>query len=429
MLRSYFAFLAITAVTSCLIAQSTINKPEKPTPGKIETHIFVLGESVIQEQWAHTLKLVNAPENVTLLNPGQCARVGVIATGDNRDSLLENTKISFHVKFAGQAQDHALAPLAHFKQIKPEGGDFVTQVLASVDIKNPMLTMASMGVSAEKWCVPADARDGKVTVEGEIESPAGHQALKRSTIQIESFDTGSKKVFKDAEEESNFLMVYYRQPNPARLLLVMLSAIDYQTANPKSDAIENTAAFLSAALKADPVAAQDFLARIAIQSPLPRGLGLGILRSSGYDISNVVKTLGPDDQKKIGSMPALSDPYDLSPNSTLFHHLDLMWSTFGATGQFKPIQSIAGALGWRSDYEDFDKLRKSGMHISELTPSICRGLAYMAAGWSMGSFQRNDPLVADYIEYMMASPDVSDSVKTELKGLLTNPAFKQNDKK
>jgi hypothetical protein len=53
----------------------------------------------------------------------------------------------------------------------------------------------------------------------------------------------------------------------------------------------------------------------------------------------------------------------------------------------------------------------------------------MAAGWSMGSFQRNDPLVADYIEYMLASPDISESVKTELKGLLTNPAFKQNDKK
>jgi hypothetical protein len=47
----------------------------------------------------------------------------------------------------------------------------------------------------------------------------------------------------------------------------------------------------------------------------------------------------------------------------------------------------------------------------------------------LGSFQRNDPLTADYIEYMLASPDISDSVKTELKGLLTNPAFKENDKK
>ncbi|HEY1210813.1 MAG TPA: hypothetical protein VGE85_15715 [Terracidiphilus sp.] len=428
-LRSCFVILAIIAVASLLPAQDAVYPPQKPMPAKIESHIFVLGESVVQEQWAHTLKLVNAPENVTLLNPGQCIRVGVFATGDNRDEFLEKTKLSFRVKFAGQTQEHALAPLAQFKQIKPEGGDFVTQALAAADIKNPFLTMASMGVSADHWCVRADAGDGTATVEAEIESPAGHQTLKRSTIQIESYETGSKKVFKDIKELSYFLMVYYRQPNPARLLPAMQSAIEYQTANPKSDLIENAAAFLSAALKAEPVAAQDFLTRIATQPPLTRGLGLDILRSSGYDISTVVKTLGPDEQKKIESMPALSDPYDLSPNSTLFHHLDLMWSTFGASGQIKPIRTIASTLAWRPDYDDFDKLRKSGTQISDITPSIARGLAYMAAGWSLSSFQRNDPLAADYIEYMLASPEISESIKTELKGLQTNPAFRENEKK
>jgi len=53
----------------------------------------------------------------------------------------------------------------------------------------------------------------------------------------------------------------------------------------------------------------------------------------------------------------------------------------------------------------------------------------MAAGWSLGSFQRTDPLAADYIEFMIASPDTPQSVKTELRGLSTNPAFKQEEKK
>jgi hypothetical protein len=411
-----------------LLAQNEV-KELKSLPHKNETFLFLVNETVIQTQWPNTLDLVNAPQNITLLNPGACIRVGVVATGDNRDSYLGKTKLSFRVTYAGQKQEHPLASLAQFKKIKPEGGDFVTQVLAAADIKNPLLTMASMGVSADKWCVPVDASDGKAAVEAEVETPSGHKTFKPATIQIESFETGSKKAFKDTQEMSTFLMAYYRQPNPARLLPAMLSAIEYQTANPKSDSIENTAAFLSAALKTDPIAAQDFLARIATQPPLPRGFGLDILRSFGYDISTVVKTLSPDDQKKIESMPTLADPYDLSPNRTLFHHLDLMWSTFGATGQFKPIRTIASTLAWRSDYEEFDKMRKSGTHISELTPSIARGLAYMAAGWSMDSFQRNDPLVADYIEYMLASPEIPDSVKTELKGLSTNPAFKQNEKK
>ena len=45
----------------------------------------------------------------------------------------------------------------------------------------------------------------------------------------------------------------------------------------------------------------------------------------------VVKSLGPDDQKKIESMSALSDPYDLSPERhALLLPLDLnvvyLWS-------------------------------------------------------------------------------------------------------
>jgi hypothetical protein len=435
MLRScVFGVLIFSAAASLLLAQDAVYPPQKTSPAKIEPHIFLVGESVVREQWAHTLKLVNAPENVTLLNPGQCIRVGVVATGDNRDEYLEKTKLSFRVKFAGQKQDHALASLAQYKQIKPEGGDFVTQALAAADIKNPLLTMASMGVSADNWCVPVDTSDGAATVEAEVETPSGHQALKHSTIQIESFETGSKKAFKDTQELSVFLMVYYRHPNPARLLPALQSIISViAAAKPEDehngDFIENVAAFLTAALKADPVAAKDFLARIATEPPMTRSLGLLVVRSAGYDISSILNTLSTEVQQKFQTIHPMADPYDLSPNSTLFHHLDLMWSTFGATGQYKSIQTIASTLAWRSDYDDFDKMRKSGTHISELTPSISRGLAYMAAGWSLDSFQRNDPLVADYIEYMLASPEIPESVKTELKGLSANPAFKQNEKK
>jgi hypothetical protein len=423
-----FGFLAFTVAASSIAAQVELRK-EKPSPAKIEGQPFIVGESVVREQWTHTLKLVNVPMNVTLLNPGQCIRVGIVATGDNRDSYLEQTKLSFHVKFAGQSQNHALAPIAEYKQIKPEGGDFVTAALGAADIQNPMLTMASLGVSADNWCAPADAADGTATVEAEVETPTGRQSLKRSTIQIESYETGSKRLFKDIAELSNFSQVYYRQPNPARLLPALQSAIAYQTEHQQSGFIELFAAFQCAALKDDPVAAKDFLVRMATQPPLTRGLGLLILRSAGYDISSALKTMSQEEQDKVNTLPPLADPYDLTPTQALFGHLDLMWSTFGATGQSQPVKTIASTLAWRSDYDDFDKMRKSGTHITEITPSIARGLAYMAAGWSLDSFQKNDPLAADYIEYMLASPEISESVKTELKGLSTNPAFKQADKK
>jgi hypothetical protein len=107
----------------------------------------------------------------------------------------------------------------------------------------------------------------------------------------------------------------------------------------------------------------------------------------------------------------------------------MLWGIFMTTGDFAPLQQIANALKWRADYNDFDVARKSANPPKQWTPAIGRAVGYMAAGWSIGSFQRTDPLAADYIEFMIASPDTSQYVKTELRDLSTNPAFKQNDKK
>ena len=100
-------------------------------------------------------------------------------------------------------------------------------------------------------------------------------------------------------------------------------------------------------------------------------------------------------------------------------------AVFGATGQLKPVQTIASTLDWRADYDDFDNLRKSGKRASELTPSIVRGVVYTAAGWSLSTFQRDDPLVADYVDYLRTSPDTPPAVKSELATLQSNPAFKR----
>ena len=111
------------------------------------------------------------PKSITLLNPGQCVRVGIYSTGDNRDEYLEKTKLSFRVQFAGHSDVHPFAPPSQFKQIKPEGGDFVTAALNAGGAKLPdtMKTMASLGASGDHWCVPIDAGDGTATVHAETD--------------------------------------------------------------------------------------------------------------------------------------------------------------------------------------------------------------------------------------------------------------------
>jgi hypothetical protein len=428
-LRNLAGLFALSVLALPLLAQDAAHAPGTPTPPKIAKQLLLFPDSVVSEQWVHTLKLVSAPQNLALLNPGQCIRVGIYATGDHRDSYLEQSKLSFRVSFAGKTEDHPPAPLAAIKQIKPEGGDFVTAGLAAANIKNPFLTQASLGASADNWCVPADAQDGSAAIEAEVESPDGHQKETSVKVQIESFATGSKRAFKDGAEWGAFLLAYYRQPNPARLLPLVQFLASNDEINSRPGVSESAAAFAGAALKADPVAARDFLARIGSQPPMTRALGLLILRSAGYDIGSALSAFSPEDLKKFQSLPPLDDPFDLTPTHESFTHIDMLWGVFGATGQFAPVEKIASALVWRSDYNTFDQLRKTPNHPTALTPAVVRGVLYVAAGWSLGSFQRNDPLVADYISYMLASPDTPQAIKTELAGLATNPIFKQGDTK
>ena len=405
----------------------------KPTPAKIDKQILIFPDSVVVEQWPHTLKLVNPPQNLKLLNPGQCIRIGIVAFGDDRDSLLEKTQLSFRVEFAGQAQDHALAPLAGIKQIKPEGLDEVMQVTAAANVEVPPISMASLGASADQWCVPDDAQDGTATIEAEIESPAGHQKLAQSTLRIESFATGSKHAFKDEEETEKFTMGYHYQPNPARLYpeLLIFCSDKKLTSNP--DELMDQAALLSAALKADPAAAKDFLARVATPDQCPRYLGLLGLLMEGYDITPALQSMNEGDrqvfQQMLQQRPELPDPYKFDSPAEIPAKFDMLWAIFAVTGQLAPIQKIASGLQWRSDWEDFDRARKSHKQFKEWTPAIGRAMAYSVAGWSMSSFQETDPLAADYIDFMIASPDTPDDIKIELKGLRTNPAFKREGDK
>lgn len=275
--------------------------------------MFILGEWVVQEQWPHTLNLVNIPEGVTILYPGQCIHVGIVADGDNRDTFLQQTKLSFQIRYAGQSLDHDLSALGRVKQIKPEGGDFVTQALGSAGVANPLLTLASLGISADTWCVPADAQDGSVTLQGVVETPKGHQKLKESKVQIETIETGSKRTFKNAQELGGFLSRYYRHPNPARLFPALQFFCADEKARANAGTTESTAAFLSAALKTAPAAARDFQSRVSSQTGFTRALGLMVLQNAGYDIEPVLKAMSDEDREIIRKAPSSPIPTTSAP--------------------------------------------------------------------------------------------------------------------
>ena len=110
-------------------------------------------------------------------------------------------------------------------------------------------------------------------------SRAGHEKMPAAKIQIESFETGSKRAIKDHKEMESLLMGYYRQPNPARLLPMLQYFATNKAAISHPGTAESIAAFLSAALKDDPVAAKDFEARLSAQPAFTRAL-----RRAGFEV-------------------------------------------------------------------------------------------------------------------------------------------------
>jgi hypothetical protein len=429
LITAWIIGVAAVATPLCIAAQGA--PPRESSPAQIVDSALAINEAVITTEWPHTLDLVNAPPRISLITPGECIRIGVYAIGDGRDEWVRHTQISFTVLFAGQTSSVPLTPLSQFKKIKPEGGDFVTTALGAANVANPMaqMTNATLGTPSTHWCAPNNSPDGIAAIQVSIKDPSGLRPLTPVSVDVQSFSTGVKKVFANDTQFSSAMASYYKAPNATRLLPML----QYVTANKlnsqDSGILEDFGAFLSAALKADPIAAADLAARLPNETPMTCAIGYLAMKSAGYDTEALLSKLPIELQQGLKAMSPLADPYDMSATRALFNHLDMMWSAFGATGQYAPVKAVVTALAWHTDYIELQNYKNSPNHPTELPPAIIRGAAYSAAGWSLNSFRLSDPIVADYIDYMLSSPDIAPQIKTELSGLSSNPAFQRNDSK
>lgn len=403
-------------------AQNQVYPPKKSEAPRVLKDFLVISDKVIQEQWPASLDLVNAPADLKQVEPGECIRFGAIATGDNRDELLKSVKLTFEFNTAGKVQVFTAEPSQVVKQIKPEGGDFVTQALGVAGIKNPIQSLASLAVSPAKWCAPADIQDAAATVKGAVILRDGNRvSLDTRKIGVKTFEAARKQpAFTDMKALGAWVQGYHRAPDPAQLL----PGLRLVAADEVVKSRYNIMWFFIAALKANPVAANDVIRKLPTEQPSTRLYAIPILRHAGYQVESLLDGFKDADNAMRQSIQ-IPDPFDITPDHVLPDKMDMLWGTFFATGRIEPIRTISSMLAWRNDYEKFMKLQESGQRPKELTDSIMRGVAYAAAGWSLNSLSLNDGLVSDYLEAIKAAPETSKEIKAELSALSTNPAFKQ----
>ena len=399
-------------------------KQKKPTPTQIDPEIWVLTEGVVTVQWPSTLELVNAPTNISQVEPGQCVYFGVVVTGDDRDRLLSTARSEFTVQYGGRTQILAAEKPAAMKQIKPVGGDLVTGALGAAGIKNPFPSFASMAASHARWCMPEGGSDGAISVGGSVLRPNGAKVqLKSRTIQAMTFDSARRNSpLTTMKVVDGWLQMYYTAPDPAQLL----PALRVISADTSARKMLNIMQFFVTALRESPLAAAELLRKLPSESAAVKSYSLPLLEEAGYSVDGSTGDLPPEDKAAVLSA-RLPDPFDLTPNRMLFQKQDMLWCIFLASGEIKPVRTVASMLAWESDYLELAKLREAHQRDpnqhAELTASIVRGAAYGAAGWSLGSLSRRDGLVADYVDVIKQSPDFPGEAK-QLDALFANPAFK-----
>src|SRR5450755_1437235 len=83
----------LTGAAAASLAQEQSYLPKKPVTTEISSRLFVLADAAVEEQWKASLDLVNAPGDQTQIEPGQCIRFAVVATGDDRGRLLDSEKV------------------------------------------------------------------------------------------------------------------------------------------------------------------------------------------------------------------------------------------------------------------------------------------------------------------------------------------------
>lgn len=96
--------------------------------------------------------------------------------------------------------------------------------------------------------------------------------------------------------------------------------------------------------------------------------------------------------------------------------LDMLWGTFFASGEYKPIKQLVEVLELGQYKGNFNKYKESQDAAYEEKAAL--DLVYQVAKLSIDSNCRQDKLVRDYCNFIYENENLSPQAKQELKEIL-----------
>ncbi|MBK8857651.1 MAG: hypothetical protein IPN11_08195 [Opitutaceae bacterium] len=395
---------------------------------------------VLSADWAERIPpagRVNAPEFLTTLHPGQKIAVGLMAKGPDRDRLFDGVRLT--IKLAAPA--YAGGPWRDLKPvtvrpIKAEGADFALLALQAAGIAEAehdklkkATALVTLAVFAPEWSVPMDGGETDVELLVEVTGAAMPVAPEPVRLRIRSVADWAKEPPLSDGEISKQMNRHRENLSPGQLLA-------WFRVMAKSPALKAPPvhALFAFAFKANPAARAAAVEAYPTLEPEVQPALLWVLRLGGADLPGLFPMLSretlatfndveplPDPRR----LPRFQDPVNLQEVRDIGNVMDQCWAGWMATGDKSYLRALVGLLEGAPDFAVFKAWQEERGGAKGLNARVARGLAYQIAGWSISSFQRSDPHVADWLQYWHNDPAVPEVIRQEIMALPTNPAFQR----
>ncbi|MFT3916339.1 MAG: hypothetical protein QM704_20360 [Anaeromyxobacteraceae bacterium] len=409
--------------------------PPSATPAHLVPQVLLLAPEPVRVAWPAAGERISAPVSRKAVVPGQGIAIALVAEGEGRDALLQGCRLTYRIAGAGgETKVGPLRPEA-VRKVRSEGAHQLVHLLGAAGVPeaerrriDDAVTPVSVAAVVPRWIAPEVTGRTEVTVEGEATLPDGRRvALAPARLVVEPWAVAAATPpFQDGASLQAWMGGYAAAPEPQHLgaalrLAARMAKDPFTVVGVPSHAIE----------AAPPGVVASIVAALKGEEEPSRALGAIALRWAHRDGSALAGSLSPEWRTRIEAFPARPVGYALDPapaslNATT-QRMDLLWAELMATGRPEPVRAIVDLLRFRDDYGVLVKARETPDQDKPLTPELARAVLYVTAGWSLSSFTRTSPIVADYVARWQEDEAVPPVLREELRRLLVNEAFRRPD--
>jgi hypothetical protein len=256
---------------------------------------------------------------------------------------------------------------------------------------------------------------------------------KQKTIEktIENIQYKYEEVYKENDKKlDDWFSKYYQDPKPDEVINVI---INYS----KKGIFENKAVaaisyFFATILDNNPFLTEELLNVYAKQETKTKTDFLKVFAYMKNPPKEIIIKLGQEENnsytealKQKAQMP------DLYGKINSGEQLDMLWSDFFATGQYKPLKKIAEALDYYSYVEKGSKFNKdtNPAKTEDDKATLYYYSIFRAAMWSIGSNCKQHMLIRGYYNGMLQDTEVSKIAKACISATLKNLSKSENNEK